>query len=120
MFGDDIGINAAAHIETGGQAHEARLSGGNQIIENTIGNGFVKGALVTVRPDVELERLQFHALGIRHVFQMQRGKIRLAGLGAKTGKFGHVDANGEIAIGARIVEGFKRLAGLRGHGVRLG
>ena len=46
VFRHDIGKDAAAHIEFCGEAHEARLGRGDQIIEDAIGHVFVKMAFV--------------------------------------------------------------------------
>ena len=61
MFRHDIGENAAAHIEFGSEAHISRLQGGSQVIEYTVGDGFVERAFVAVRPDVELEAFKLDA-----------------------------------------------------------
>ena len=115
VLGDDIGENAAAHIELGGQAHEARLGGCHQVIQNAVGDGFVKGALVAEGPDIELETLQFDTGLIRNIVQIERGEVRLAGFRAQAGEFRDFHVNMEIAAGLRVVEGFEHLAGLTGH-----
>ena len=46
VFDHDIGINTATYAEFGPQAHETRLAGCDQVIENAVGHILVKGALV--------------------------------------------------------------------------
>jgi hypothetical protein len=48
MLSDDSSVNAAAHIEASGQAHEAWLGSGNQIIQDAVGDSLVEGAFITV------------------------------------------------------------------------
>jgi len=106
MLGHDGGVDAAAHIEAGGQPHEAGLGRGDQIIENAVGHGFMEGALVPIGPDIQLQGFQFHTVPIRDIFEVQGGEIGLARLGAEAGEFGDVDPDSEIPIGLGIVEGF--------------
>ncbi len=115
MFRHDVGEDAAAHIEFCGEAHEARLRGGDQIIQDAVGHVFVEMALVAERPDVELEAFEFDAGGIGNIVEYQRGEIRLAGLGAQTGELGNFHVN--VVIPSRIGVGkrFQIFGGGRGH-----
>ncbi len=54
---DDGGVDAAAHVELGADAHEPGVHGRHQVVEDAIGNGLVEGSLVAEGPDVELQRL---------------------------------------------------------------
>src|SRR5574338_259591 len=44
VFRHDIGEDAAAHIELGGKAHELGLGRGHEVVQDTIGHGFMKAA----------------------------------------------------------------------------
>ena len=46
VLGDHVGIDATAHVELGSQPHEAGRGCGHQVIEDAIGHGLVKCALV--------------------------------------------------------------------------
>lgn len=116
VLGGHMRVDATAHIEHGGEAHIARLGSFDQFVEDLVGYGFVEAAFVAEAPEVHLQCLQFHAGFVGNVFQIQRAKIRLAGLGTEAGELGHAHANGEIALRGGVGEGFERLAGLRGHG----
>jgi hypothetical protein len=85
VFGDDIGEDAAAHEELGGQAHEARFGGLDQVVEDAVGDGLVETAFVAERPDVELEALEFDAGLFRDVVEDQRGESQ-AGRFSGTGR----------------------------------
>lgn len=115
MFGNDVGEDAAAYVELGGEAHVAGLGGGHQVIQNLVGDGFVEGAFVAVGPHVELEALEFDTELVRDVVQDQGGEVGLAGLGAEAGEFGNFHVDVEIPAGG-VGEGFQGLAGLGGHG----
>lgn len=114
-FGNDIGEYAAAHVELGGQAHEARRGGGDQVVENAIGDGFVESALVAVGPNVELETLQFDAGLVRDVIENQRREIGLAGHRAQAGEFRNLHVNVKVAVDRRIGKGFEGSRRLAGH-----
>ena len=110
VFGDYVGEDAAAHVKLGGEAHEARLGGGDQVVEDAVGDIFVKMSLVAERPHVELEAFQFDALRIGDVVQRQRGEIRLSGFGTKTGEFRYLHVDVVVASRSGIGEGFQYFA----------
>ncbi len=116
VFRDDVGEDAAAHVELGGQPHEPGLRRGDEVVQDAVGHRFVKGAFIAEGPDVELEAFQFHAFLVGDVIQIERGEIRLPGLGAQAGEFGDFHVDVKIAPGLRIVEGFEGFAGLTRHG----
>ncbi len=115
MFGHDGRENAAADVELRAQAHESRPRGSRQFVEHAVGDGLVERALVAVGPDVEFEVFQFQALALRDVVQHQVRKIRLAGQGAKAGKFRNLHMDQVVAAGTGIVEGTQFIAGFGGH-----
>ncbi len=115
MFGDDIGEDPAAHKELGGQAHEARFGGFDQIVKNAIGHCLMEAALVAERPDVKLEALEFDAGFFRNIVENQRGEVRLAGLRAQAGEFRDLHVDLEVALRRRVGESFEGLGGLGGH-----
>ena len=116
MLGDDVGEDAAAHEEFGGDAHEARLQFGDEVVEDAVGDGLVETALVTERPDVELEALQFDAFRFGNVIEQDGGEIRLAGFRAQAGEFRNFHVDVEITLRCGVGEGFEGLAGLGAHG----
>src|SRR5690606_41916896 len=73
------------------------------------------GALVAERPHVQLQRLEFHALLVRYVGDVDHAEVRLAGLGAQAGEVRHADAQGVIPLGLRVGAGFQISARLSGH-----
>ncbi len=115
MFGHHIGENAATHIKLGGQTHEFGVCGGDQIVQNAIGHGFMETALIAERPHIQLETLQLHALLIGDVIQIQHSKIGLAGFGAQAGKFRDFHMDMKIAAWLRVVKGFECFRGLTRH-----
>src|SRR5689334_5425902 len=93
MFCHNIGKYAATYIKPGGQAHESWLGSCYQVIEDAVGDGFVKTAFIPERPDIQLEALEFHAFLVRDIVQGEHGKIRLTSFRAQACEFGdfHVD-----------------------------
>ena len=115
LFGHHVGEDAAAHVEFCGEAHEARLEGGDQVVQDAVGDSFVEMPLVAERPDIQLEAFQFDALLVRDVIQHQCGKVGLAGFGAQAGKFWDLHMDMVVPQRARVGEGFQGFGGLRGH-----
>ena len=78
MLRDHGCINPTTDIELGTESHKIGGAGVDQIIQDLIGNVFVKGALVTIRPDVEFEGLEFDTQLIRNILQFQCSEVRLS------------------------------------------
>src|SRR5690606_39011417 len=89
VLGDDRGMDAATHVELGRQAHEARRGGAGQVVEDLVGDRLVEAAAVAEGPEVQLQRFQLDAQRIGHVFELQRGEVRLPGLRAQAGELRH-------------------------------
>ena len=107
-----VGIDATADIELSMQAHEPRLAGLYQVIEDTVAHVLVECAFIAKRPDIQLPRLEFYARQVRDVLKLQGGEIRLAGFRTQTGKFRRADADGVIPVRVWIGKGLEVLAGL--------
>src|SRR5262245_25830366 len=75
LLGDDRRVDAAAHVELGRQADEARLHRLDEVVEYAVRDRLVKRTFVAVRPDVKLQRFQLDALGIGNVLEVQRREI---------------------------------------------
>jgi hypothetical protein len=91
------------------------LGGLDQVVQDSIGHGFVEAAFVAERPHVHLQALQFDAVLFRHIVENQGGEVRLAGFRAQAGKFGNLHVDVEIPARRRIGEGFKGFFRLAGH-----
>lgn len=50
-----------------------------EIVQDPVGDRFIKCALVSVRCQVELERFAFDAKAVRHIIDIDPSKIRLTG-----------------------------------------
>ena len=116
MFGDHVGENAAAHVEARRQAHETRLDGLDQVVEDAVGDILVKMSLVAKTPDVELQAFQFDAQLVREVIERQHREVRLAGLGAQAGELGDLHVDVEIPPGSGVREGIEGFGRLCAHG----
>ena len=100
------GMYAAAHIEVADHRHLARLTGGDQIVEDPVGHGLVKRAFIAVGPQIELERFEFETDLVRHVGDADGGEVGLAGPGADASKLGTLHIDFKIALRPRIGKGF--------------
>ena len=102
-------MDAAAHKEVRFDRHVAGLYRFHEIIQDLVGNGFMESAFVPVAPKIELEAFQLHAEFVGHIADTDRGKIRLAGLGAEAREFRALHLNIVIPAGIRILEDFEFL-----------
>jgi len=58
-------------------------------------------------------------VSIWDVFYFESGKIRLAGFGAQTGEFRHIDTNSVIALRVWIIKDINVFTGLGSHGGKI-
>jgi len=79
IFGRDVRPDSATGSEGSHDLHPAGLRDGHQIVQNQIGDVFVKRTVIPVLLQVEFQRLQFEAELIGNVGDRQRPEIRLAG-----------------------------------------
>ncbi len=115
VLGDNVGEDAAAHVELGGEPHEAGLGRLDQIVEDAVGDVLVEVTFLAETPHVELQALQFDAGLVGNVVKDQRGEIRLPGLGAKTREFRDFHVNMKVTFSFGVGEGFQGLAGRGRH-----
>jgi chromosome segregation protein len=118
MLGDDVGKDAAAHVELCSEPHEARFGGRDQVVQYAVGDIFVKMSFFAERPHVKFEAFQFDALFIGDVIQDQCGEIRLSGLRAQAGELGNLHVDVVITARIRVREGFQRFCRSGRHLVR--
>src|SRR5690242_19967099 len=104
-------------VEVALDTSAARAHRRHQVVQDAIGDGLVKRPLVTIRPEVELPRLELHAERVGDVFDAQGGEVRLAGLRAQAGELRGLEADLVVPLGLGVGKGLEGLAGLRRHGV---
>ena len=69
--------DSAARRELRGHDCFTRRACFYEVVEDAIGYCFVKGALVSIRGKIKLERLAFDTETVRHVIDIDPGKIGL-------------------------------------------
>jgi len=116
MLRDHRGVDAAADVELGGEAHVAGGEGAAEVVEDLVGHGLVEGPLVPEGPDVELEGLELDAQPVRDVLEGEDREVGLASLRAQAGELGNPDADGVVPLGLGVGEGLQFVAGLSRHG----
>ena len=84
-------MDPAAHVESGGQAKKTRCDCGNEIVDDLVRDGFVEGADIAERPDVEFKRFQFDTELIGNIFELESCEIGLTRLRAQAGKLRNLD-----------------------------
>ena len=85
-FGDDDTSDSTADGEVGGNPHPPRVADFGEFVEEAVGDGFVKNALVAEGVVVVLERFEFDAGLVGDVVQFDGGEVGQAGLGADGGE----------------------------------
>ena len=91
VLGDDRRVDAAAHLELALDARAPRRDCGHQVVEDPVGDRLVECALVAVRPEIELPRLELDAELVGDVLDADGGEVGLAGLGTEAGELGALE-----------------------------
>ena len=81
------------------------------MIDDLVGDGLVEAAAITEGPQVQLQGFQLDTQLIRHIFELERGEVRLAGLRTQAGELGDFHVNLVIPLRRRVFEGFQGFAG---------
>src|SRR5438477_8292371 len=79
---------------------EARVERANQIVGDAVGDRLVKCALIAIRPEVQLQRLELDAFFIGNVADADRGEVRLPGHRADAGELRRFEVDLVVAFGA--------------------
>ena len=79
--------DATAHAELSYDFATTRFQGGDQIVQDSVGDVFMKHAFISEGPEIEFERLRLDNLLIRHIAYGDAGEIGLACGRADTGEF---------------------------------
>jgi hypothetical protein len=102
--GDD-GVDVASGLVVGFDRHLQGIAGRHEVVEDLVGGLFVGNVAIAVVIDIELDRLEFYDLLVRHVGDIDSGEVRVAREGAFAGELGQGDADFVAATGARVGEG---------------
>ena len=86
MLGTNGCIDAATNPPAGFKTHEAGVHRLNEIIQNAVGDIFVKVSFIAVAPHVELQGLKLEILFVGNVVKYERGEVRLPGQRTKAGE----------------------------------
>ena len=78
ILGTDRERNSAPRGKLRGHDRFARRTCFHKIVQNAVRDRFIKRALVPIRREIKLERLAFDAKTVRHVIDVDPGKIGLA------------------------------------------
>ena len=107
MFSGDGDGDATPAVESAGDFHPTGVKDADEVIEDSIDDGFVKSAVVSEREQIEFERLAFEAEGAGDVFDLKVAEIGLAGDGAEAGEFGAIEVDGVRAGRFGVGKGFE-------------
>lgn len=102
MLDHHVGEDAASHVPLGRKACKAWIYRIHDVVEYLIRYRFMKHALVSKVPDIQLQALEFHAPLVGNVIQIQTRKIRLTRERAQAGKFWNLNMYLKISAGMRI------------------
>lgn len=85
----------------------------DEIVKDVVRDGFVECALVTVRREIEFQRLAFDAQPVRHVIDIDPGKIGLTGYRTNRSEIICFKMNAVIPVWSRIWERLQTRFGRR-------
>ena len=85
-----------------------------QIVHDDVDAVFVEVAVVAEGKQIELEALAFHELLIRHIGNVDGGKVWLASDWAKAGEFWAVEFDKVVVFRMFVIEGFENVRGVIG------
>lgn len=114
----DHRLDAAAHIKV---THDLEVFGLKQVLKfigDVIADFFMKMPLIAERPEIKLERLEFHTEFGRHVADFDRGKIGLARDGAEASELRTVKLN-EVGLAPGILKTLQFFGGTTWHSLFL-
>jgi hypothetical protein len=112
ILGANCEGDPAARRKLRGHECLARSTCFHKIVQNAVRYRFVKRALIPIRSKIELERFAFDAQTVRHVIDVDPGKIGLARYWANRSKIVCFKMNPIITAG-RIWKGFEPRLGRR-------
>jgi hypothetical protein len=107
FYGDS---DPTSHIEGSPHPTPMRLEGLNQVIEDGIGNVFMKHALVAVRPQIQFEGFGFEDFLVGDVLDGDRCEVWLLGCGAYTSKLVRFQTHYVSAPRVMVWKSFQLLA----------
>lgn len=87
-MGSHCGVNPTPDKKIAQDLQAPGFEGRHQVIQNLVGHRFVEVALVAKGPEVELKRFKLYTEFVGDVSDVQLSEVRLARLGADTGKLG--------------------------------
>lgn len=121
MLRNDSESQSATRSEAPFDPHVPGVTSANEIVEDPIDDRFVERMDVTIRGQIQLERLGFEAPCVGNIFDKNLGEIRLAGHGAKRREIRAINPNQKIAVDVRIGKRLQRglLRRFGGRGLRV-
>src|SRR5262249_60643779 len=96
------GLDPAAPPEVAHDRDPARPRHRHEVVEDAVRHVLVEGALVAIRPDVELDALELHQTLVRHVAHADGREVGLPRLGAEAGELGDLEGDLVVAIRMRV------------------
>src|SRR5437762_1202886 len=98
----DLGLDAPAHVEVPGDLDPAGLGRRHEVVQDPIRHVLVEHALVPIRPDIELERLELDQVRVGHVADADRPEVGLAGPRAEAGELRHGHRDLVVPVRVRV------------------
>ena len=109
MFDGDDSPDPATNVPVADDLHPTRIDGRDNVVEDPVRDVLLEGALVPVRPEIELEGLEFDTQFVGDVFDVEVCEIGLAREWAEAGELGRFEGDGVVTAGVRIWEGVEEI-----------
>jgi len=101
--------NSTTSIESSFEFHPAWGECADQVVEDDVGDVFIKDAFVAIALQIEFQALEFDAFFGGDVGEGQGSEVGLAGLGADRGELGADDLDLVIPLRELVVEGLEQV-----------
>src|SRR5438128_5362511 len=105
MLDFDSRVDAAANEKIPLHFDPPRIERGDEIIGDPIRHRFVECPLISVGPEIELERLELYACFIGNITNADGGEIGLASEGAEARELGSLEGDFVVPGWIRIRKG---------------
>jgi hypothetical protein len=115
ILSNHSGVNATADVEVTLDARTPRTNRGHEVVQDAVDDGLVESALVAVRPQVQLPRLEFDAQPVGDVLDPNRSEIGLTRLGTKTSELVRLETDEVVSVRLRVGESIERLGWRAAH-----
>src|SRR5579884_2928197 len=102
ILGANDGLDVPPDVPVGGNLGATRLDGGYEVIQDLVCHRLMEDVLVAISVEVELPGAQLDDMLIRHVHELDGGKIWIAGAGTLASELRVAQVDRVVAMRRRV------------------